>query len=49
VEFFGVSTKIFDAVLDLMLGTIREIDGSDFGDVSARKGDNYLQEPIFYF
>lgn len=32
-----------------MLGTIREIDGSDFGDVSARKGDNYLQEPIFYF
>lgn len=49
MQFFWVSTKIFDAVLDLMLGTIWEVDGSDFGDVSTRKGDNYLQEPIFYF
>lgn len=49
MEFLGVAAEVLDPVFDLVFGTIGEVDGPNFGDVSAREGDDDLEKPVFDF
>ena len=46
VQFFGVAAEVLDPVLDLVLGTVGEVDVLQLGHVPPGDRDDDLEEPV---